>query len=409
MEKLIWVYLDIDNSPLLVGKLWTRVRKKIESASFEYNQNWLQNPNFFAIEPLLAQGGGSYHTDKKIFASLSDSAPDRWGRALMRRAERQRAAAAKELPRTLMEIDYLLQVNDEARMGALRFAEKLGGPFLADKNDTSIPPLLDLPKLLTASQHINDDSGSYEDLRLLLAPGSSLGGARPKASVRDLDGHLMIAKFPLVQDEIDVVRWEAVALMLAKMCGITVPDFKINIVNELPVLLSKRFDRKKTARIPFLSAMSMLNANDNEAGSYLDLADAIRQYGSYPEKDLKQLWRRMLFNVLISNTDDHLRNHAFLYDRDRGWHLSPAYDLNPVPLDVKPRILSTYIDFHDGTGTIEHVLSVASYFDLDKDEANVIVHDLQHVLSNWKLEAEKFGIKKREIERMDSAFSLVKD
>lgn len=193
------------------------------------------------------------------------------------------------------------------------------------------------------------------------------------------------------------------------MCGITVPDFKINIVNELPVLLSKRFDRKKTARIPFLSAMSMLNANDNEAGSYLDLADAIRQYGSYPEKDLKQLWRRMLFNVLISNTDDHLRNHAFLYDRDRGWHLSPAYDLNPVPLDVKPRILSTYIDFHDGTGTIEHVLSVASYFDLDKDEANVIVHDLQHVLSNWKLEAEKFGIKKREIERMDSAFSLVKD
>lgn len=406
MEKEIWVYLDRKNTPVLVGRLWARTRKQIQSASFEYDTNWLKDPECFALEPALMQGVGTYHTEsgKHIFASLGDSAPDRWGRVLMRRAERLRALDVGELPHTLMEVDYLLRVNDEARMGALRFSEQKEGPFLAENHHTPIPPLIDLPRLLSASQHVSTDSDSNEDLRLLLAPGSSLGGARPKASVRGKHSELLIAKFPLAQDEISVVLWEALAFKLASQCGICVPNHEIKIINNKPILLSKRFDRNGSERIPFLSAMSMLNVSDNEPGSYMEIADALSQYGAAPKADLHQLWRRILFNILIANTDDHLRNHAFLYEPKKGWRLSPAYDLNPVPLDIKPRILTTHIDLHDGEGTIEHALDVAEYFSLEYLDAKKIANEMQKIISHWHLEAAALGIKKQEISRMRSAF-----
>jgi serine/threonine-protein kinase HipA len=409
MEKEVFVYMELASSPILVGRLWVRARKQKESASFEYDRAWLDHSNFFALEPSLMHGMGVYHTieNKSIFGALGDSAPDRWGRTLMRRAERQRAASLGESPRTLLEVDYLLRVNDQSRMGALRFAEKLGGPFLAEPQHAPIPPLLDLPQLLNATQHVCNDSDSSEDLKLLLAPGSSLGGARPKASVLDKNGNLMIAKFQVPDDEYSIVLWEGLALSLAKKCGIRVPEFTIETINKSPVLLSKRFDRHLQIRIPFLSAMSMLGLNDNDRASYLDIADCIRQSGADPIMDLRELWSRMLFNIMIANTDDHLRNHAFLYEIGRGWRLSPAYDLNPVPMDIKPRILSTYIDAFDGTGTLEHALSVAEYFELTPEEAKSIIESMITTLKTWKKVASSLGIKSSEIERMSSAFLSV--
>jgi len=214
MEKDVLVYVDLDGVPHLVGRLWSRVRKNKEGATFEYHEAWLEHPNRFSLEPALKLGPGPFHTvaDSPMFGAIGDSAPDRWGRALMRRMERRRAEHEGQAPRTLHEMDYLLLVDDEARAGALRFAETEGGPFLRQEEVKRIPPLVELPKLLSAAEHVIEETDTEEDLRLLFAPGSSLGGARPKASVREKDGHLAIAKFPRKDDEINTVVWEAVAL-----------------------------------------------------------------------------------------------------------------------------------------------------------------------------------------------------
>src|SRR5579872_6770550 len=292
MDREVFVYVDLQGKPHLVGRLWSRVRKDRENATFEYDKAWLEHRERFSLEPALKLGPGPFHTpsDKPLFGAIGDSTPDRWGRVLMRRAERRRAQREKQTPRTVWEIDYLLLVDDEARQGALRFAGKEGGPFLNDQEPTKIPPLIELPRLLSAAQHVIDDEDSDEDLRLLLAPGSSLGGARPKASVRDKDGHLAIAKFPKKDDEIDTIGWEAVALNLAQKAGIKLPEWRLENVGRRRILISRRFDRKKNIRIPFLSAMSVLAAKDNEMHSYLEIADAIRQMSASPKEDLESLW-----------------------------------------------------------------------------------------------------------------------
>jgi serine/threonine-protein kinase HipA len=238
----------------------------------------------------------------------------------------------------------------------------------------------------------------------LFAPGSSLGGARPKASVIEKDGHLAIAKFPRRDDEINTVVWEAVALTLAQKAGIVVPAARVETVANKPVLLLRRFDRDGKRRIPFLSAMSMLGSKDNETRSYLEIVDALRQHGAAPKEDMQALWRRIVFNVLISNTDDHLRNHGFLYEGRDGWRLSPAYDLNPVPTDVKPRILTTAINEDDNTASLALALEVAGYFDLDGDKAREIAVQVGNAVSKWRDEAARHGLTKPEIDRMASAF-----
>lgn len=406
METEVLVYVDIAGTPRLAGRLWARVRKAKESATFEYDPGWLDYENRFSLEPALTLGPGPFHTPsgKPLFGTIGDSAPDRWGRVLMRRAERRRAERAGETPRTLMEIDYLLMVDDEARQGALRFASEEGGPFLAEHDVARIPPLIDLPRLLSAAEHVVGDTDSDEDLRLLLAPGSSLGGARPKASVRDRDGHLAIAKFPHKDDEINTVLWEAVALRLAAKAGIPVPEWRVERVMDKPVLLLRRFDRIHGQRIPFLSAMSMLGASDNESRSYLEFVDALRRYGASPKLDMHELWRRIVFNVLISNTDDHLRNHAFLYTGPDGWRLAPAYDLNPVPTDIKPRILTTAIDLDDGSASLDLAMSVVGYFELDEGKARVITAEVGKAVTTWREEAARLGLTQAEIDRMASAF-----
>ena len=407
MKKKICVYIDLWESPILVGRLWSHIRNGRESATFEYNSEWLTFPERFPLEPALPLSIGPHHTaaEKPLFGAIGDSAPDRWGRVLMRRAERLTAEREKRMPRSLMELDYLLMVNDQAREGALRFSLEEGAEFLANDNHKKIPPLLELPKLLNASERVTDDSATEEDLKLLLAPGSSLGGARPKASILDKQDHLAIAKFPNKLDEQNVVLWEALALTLAQKADISVPLFRVEKVLKRPVLISRRFDRMKKRRIPFLSAMSMLGAKDNETHSYLEMVDALRRYGSSPHEDIKALWRRIIFNILISNTDDHLRNHGFLYDGG-GWRLAPAYDLNPVPLEIKAHMLSTAINIDDATASIELALSVADYFDLSLTEAKKIIAEVTQAVVTWKKVAKKLAIPALEIEQMASAFQL---
>lgn len=405
MDREVLVYVDLTGVPHLVGRLWARTRKNTEGATFEYDARWLRHPERFSLEPALKLGPGPFHTpaDTPMFGAIGDSAPDRWGRALMRRMERRRAEREKRTPRTLQEIDYLLMVDDEVRQGALRFAEVEGGPFLREEGAKRTPPLLQLRELLSAAERVADDKDTEEDLRLLLAPGSSLGGARPKASVRDKDGHLAIAKFPRRDDEYNTVVWEAIALTLAHKAGIPVPDARLETVGDKPVLVLRRFDRRDGRRIPFLSSMSMLGARDNQTRSYMEIADALRQHGAAAKDDIRQLWRRIVFNVLISNTDDHLRNHGFLYEGPAGWRLSPAYDLNPVPVDIKPRILTTAINEDDNTASLDVAMGVAPYFELDDAHARADAGAVARAVATWRDEATRHGLTKEECARMASA------
>lgn len=402
-----WVHVDLLGTTRRVGRLWVTAARGRESATFEYDAEWLGAEDHFAVDPALQLYPGPFQTraGQAMFGALGDSAPDRWGRTLLARAERERARAENRAPRAMREIDYLLGVTDETRQGALRFTGVEGGPFVAESTGLSVPPLVELPRLLAAAGHVLDDDETAEDLRLLLAPGSSLGGARPKASVRDRDGTLLIAKFPARADEYPVVRWEAVALALAARAGIAVPQARVELVMDRPVLLVRRFDRERGRRIPFLSALSALHAGDRELRSYLDIADALRQIGAAVAEDLAELWRRLVFNILVSNTDDHLRNHAFMYAGPDGWRLSPAYDLNPVPTDVKPRLLSTAITADlDVTASLELALEVAPHFGLSAPAARQVVASVWAAVSGWRGEAARHGISPREMDRMETAF-----
>ena len=406
MDREILVWVDLHGAPAFVGRLWWRSRKGRESASFEYDPGWLEHAERFALEPALALTPGPFHTafGRSLFGAIGDSTPDRWGRLLMRRAEHRRAQREGRAPRALSEADVLLFVDDEARQGALRFSTEATGPFLAEPGLTRIPPLVELPCLLAGAERVAGDAEDDEDIRLLLGPGSSLGGARPKASVRAADGRLCIAKFPHPQDELNVVLWEGTALALAEESGIDVPERRIETVAGKHVLIIRRFDRDAGHRVPFLSAMSMLGATDREPRSYPDIADALQRYGAAAPRDLHQLWRRVVFNVLISNTDDHLRNHGFLYQDHRGWRLSPAYDLNPVPADVRPRMLSTSIAAYDPTASLDLALGTSEHYRLGLNEARTIAKEVADAVAQWRAVARGLGAARRDIDRMASAF-----
>ena len=408
MERELFVHVDMSGQAVLAGRLWARARQRAESATFLYDEGWLERPDRFSLEPALPLGAAPCHTSpgRALFGSFGDSAPDRWGRDLMRRQRRRESAHGGTATAWLSETDFLLRVNDTARLGALRFAESEGGVFQTPDDVAPIPPLVELPALLNASDEVLAANESAAALRLLLAPGSSLGGARPKASVRDAAGRLAIAKFPSHGDEWDVVRWEAVALDLAENAGLDVPRRRLERVDDRPVLLLDRFDRAMHGRrIPFLSAMAALGASDHDEGhSYMELVDFLRQHGARPRQDMHALWRRMVFNVLVSNTDDHLRNHAFLHVPGCGWTLSPAYDLNPAPTDVAPRILATAIDLDDAAASLELALEVAPYFELDAASARATVAEIARGTAPWRRTAESYGLAGAETSRMASAF-----
>ena len=401
------IEVDIDFAPGLkrVGTLHRHARRNGETTSFEYHPDWLDDAARFSLEPSLTLSRGSFAPpgDLEIIGSIGDSAPDTWGRRLMQRAERRRAKREGRPIRTLMEADYLLGVSDVSRLGALRF-RRTGEEQFQAANAAGVPALIDLGRLLQITERILRDQETDEDLELIFAPGSSLGGARPKASVIDQNRHLAIAKFPKETDDYRIEIWEAVALRLAGRAGIRTPEHELIRIAGKPVLLSRRFDRNNETRIPFLSALSMMGLKDGERGSYPELVDVLTQYGANATNDAHELYRRMAFNVLISNVDDHLRNHGFLWAGRDGWVLSPAYDLNPTPTDVRQRILTTTINLDEGTCDIDLVLSVAEYFGLGLAAARVIVNEVAQVTATWREVAGGMELSSNEIRRMESAF-----
>lgn len=400
------VHNSTDSGTRQIGRAHSNRTRGKEIVLFEYANDWLQHSNQYELEPALPLTRGSFAppTGQTIHGSLADSSPDTWGRRLMQRAERRQAQREGRAVKTLMESDYLLGVSDISRLGALRFRLSSEEAFLAE-NATGVPPLMELGRLLQSTERLLRDEETDEDLQLIFAPGSSLGGARPKASVIDQHGHLSIAKFPKENDEYSIETWEEIALQLAERAGIITAKHQLLNVAGKAVLLSRRFDRASGGtRIPFLSAMAMLGAKDGEGGNYPEIVDALTRYGAHARQDAQALYRRIAFSVLISNVDDHLRNHGFLRINDSGWSLSPAYDLNPVPADLKARVLTTNIDLHEGTCSIELLESSAEYFALSLTEARNIIKQVASVTSTWRKVAKQVGAAPAEIQRMASAF-----
>ena len=399
------VHISLHGMTHLVGRARSNGARGKEIVSFEYDDAWLRDANRFPLEPGLPLTRGGYQppAGQAIHGALADSSPDTWGRRLMQRAERRRAEREGRAVRTLMESDYLLGVADETRLGALRFRPAGGEEFVA-RPHSGVPALVKLGALLESTERILRDEETDEDLQMIFAPGSSLGGARPKASVIDQHGRLSIAKFPKETDDYSIETWEEVALRLAERAGIRTAGHELLEVAGRAVLLSRRFDREGHQRIPFLSAMAMLGARDGEAGSYPEMVDILAAHGAQATQDAHELYRRMAFNVLVSNVDDHLRNHGFLRRDRSGWVLSPAYDLNPVPVDLKARVLTTNIDLDESTCSVDLLESAAGYFALSLVDARTILGQVARATSRWREVAREVGAPSAEIERMASAF-----
>ncbi len=381
-----------------------------EIFAFEYDEAWLESKSALVIDPALRLYAGEQHApvDRSNFGVFLDSSPDRWGRVLLQRREAQLARHEKRRERNLLELDYLLGVYDGHRLGALRFRQK-GGPFLDDNIELASPPWTSLRELEQASLHLEREGAERDPkygnwLRMLIAPGRSLGGARPKASVLDTKKRLWIAKFPSASDADNIGAWESVANTLARKSGIVVADAKCERFGKKHhTFLTRRFDRTDGgARIHFASAITMLERSDGEGASYIDLASAITQRGAHVPRDLEQLWRRIVFFVCISNVDDHLRNHGFLLEK-KGWALAPAYDMNPVAYGDG---LTLNISETDNTQSLALALDVAAHFRLKATTAKTIIADVTKVVCGWRGEAQKIGIARAEQDRMARAFRV---
>lgn len=399
------VYIDLDGVTRRIGTLRRRPGRGQETVTFEYHADWLGHEGRFSLEPALQLTRGAFApaNGAPLFGSIGDSAPDTWGKRLMQRAERKAAEREKRPVRTLQDVDYLLGVSDVSRLGALRFRLEGGEAFLSERGQ-GVPGALELGRLLRITERIGRDEESEEDLQMIFAPGSSLGGARPKASVIDQHGRLSIAKFPKETDDYSLETWEATALDLAARAGIRSAAHDLVVAGGKPVLLSHRFDREGERRIPFLSALSMMGLRDGQQASYPELMDVLAGVGADVDADAAELYRRMAFNVLVSNVDDHLRNHGFLWAGKTGWRLSPVYDVNPTPTDVRQRILATGIGPDAFDCDLGLVLEVAGYFNLSAPQARAIVRSVADVTATWRAAAAARGARSAEIKRMQSAF-----
>ena len=409
-DKKIYVYADfLSFQNELVGTIQVSNTKGREFYAFEYDEKWLEK-NSFVLDPDLQLYRGRQYVsgDKELFGVFADSCPDRWGRRLMNRREEIRARITEEKPRKLLESDYLLGVYDQARMGGLRFKTEMDGPFLSDDKEFATPPWTSLRKLEQASIAFEKDENDLDEkwIRQLIAPGSSLGGARPKASVIAPDGSLWIAKFPSKHDEGDTGAWEMVVHELAKQCDLNVPEAKAEKFSKLgTTFLVKRFDRDMGSRIHFSSAMTMLGKQDGasaaDGSSYLEIVSFLKANGSAPKKDLLELWKRIVFSMAVSNTDDHFRNHGFVLTM-QGWELSPMYDVNP---DIYGEYLSLNVDENSSDINFDLAISAASYYGVGHKEAESYVEKVKAVIKeNWKELAKKYGISNSEIERIRPAF-----
>lgn len=411
MNTEVYVFADWEefNEPALVGTLRSVVNKNKEHFSFNYDEAWLQSSFAQKIDPDLHLYSGEQHSaDSNNFRIFLDSCPDRWGRLLMKRRETYIAQQEGRRPRVLNEIDYLLGVHDFYRQGALRFKRELAGEFLDNNQRFTAPPFSSLKELEYAAQQVEDSNSDDPDylkwLYMLMSPGSSLGGARPKASVIDDAKQLWIAKFPSRYDDYDIGAWEYLAYQLALDAGIQMAPCHIEKFNSHHhTFLTQRFDRTERSRLHFTSAMTQLGYHDGDyEASYLELAQFLTEQGSNTKPDLEQLWRRIIFNIAISNTDDHLRNHGFIY-RHGGWILSPAYDVNPVtPAN------GLHLNITDNDNRLDYGLAmdVIEFFQLKKSNAERIKNDVLNSVSQWKKVATNIGISRGEQQLLASAFNV---
>lgn len=395
--------------PKLIGQLSAHFAKGKKAFSFEYNKDWIKTKQQLLLDPEIQFfSGPQFPNNKENFGIFLDSMPDTWGRTLMQRLAAQQAKEQNQKPRTLYDIDYLLGVYDESRMGALRFKTEPNGPFLDDNNENPTPPWSSIRELQHAAHGLENDKDNDEAkkwLAILMAPGSSLGGARPKANLLDENNELWIAKFPSKNDTVDKAAWEYLAHKLALGAAIDMAPCRLEkIAGKYNTFFTKRFDRENGERIHFASAMTMTtNTEDtirNKPASYLEIAEFIQTYGANIEKNLHQLWRRIVFNIAISNTDDHLRNHGFILT-DKSWILSPAFDLNP---STEKNGLALNIDMDNNFLDLDLAKSVGTHFRLNKNQMDTIIHQVLESVEKWKILANELGISKTEQELMQGAF-----
>ncbi len=412
MSDEVFIFADWEqfDEPAFVGTLRSTTIKSKEHFSFTYANAWLDSEFVQQVDPDLQLYGGEQHAeDARNFRAFLDSCPDRWGRLLMKRREAVQAHQQDRRVRVLREIDYLLGVHDFYRMGALRFKRVMDGPFLDNDDKLAVPPIARLRELEHAVRQVEeksdpDDPDYLKWLSMLMAPGSSLGGARPKSCVIDEHNTLWIAKFPSRHDEYDVAAWEYVVYQLAQRAGIPMSRCRVETFNgPYQTFLTQRFDRTPDSRLHFSSAMTQLRYydGDNDA-SYLELAEFLVNEGSDTEKDLEQLWRRIIFNIAVSNTDDHLRNHGFIFHQG-GWRLSPAYDINPVtPADG----LHLFITDNDNRLDYTLALDVIDFFRLKASQANIIRAEVLAAVEHWRTEATALKLSRHEQNRMAGAFNV---
>ena len=409
----IWVYADWKGmiSPKCMGILSAQQAKGRKAFSFSYNADWINSQEQLLIDPDIAWYSGRQFPDaKENFGVFLDSMPDNWGRTLMKR---RAALNAKEqnlpVPK-LYDIDFLLGVHDFSRMGALRFKKDPGGDFLDNDPVSPVPPWASIRELQYGAELIESNVDTAEVrkwLAMLMAPGSSLGGARPKANIMDEDGQPWIAKFPSKNDTVNKGAWEYLAYRLAVDADIDMAESRLeHITGTHHTFFTKRFDREKQERIHFASAMTMTGKNEelirDETPSYLDIVEFIQFSGSQVNEDLHQLWKRLIFNILTSNTDDHLRNHGFVLTHE-GWRLSPAFDINP---SIDKEGLALNIDMDNNDLDIDLAKSVGAYFRLGEKEMDKVIAEVKAVVSRWQKLAAEIGIPRSEQTLMTAAFKV---
>lgn len=382
------VSIQIAGEDVRAGTLYTNARRGVESVSFRYDLSYLADPRAFPLSPDMPLSEGTLHAQGAgVFPVFGDCMPDRWGRNLMLRAERRRAREEGRAARTMLESDFLAGVSDIARQGALRIW--VNGCPVAE-SDSGVPREVSIPNLLRSADRAAIDFDA--DLGDLIAAGSSLGGARPKASVVDEKGVLNIAKFPKPDESSleDVCAWEKTSLDLAGMVGIRVPRSRLLRIANRSVLLVERFDRKGRVRMPYLSGMTAVQGRDGESYSYLDLVTFIEEFGCSPDGDIRELWRRVLFSCAIGNVDDHMRNHGFLRE-GCGWRLSPLFDVNPTPGD-NAKYLRSAVDFDDDEAHPQAVVDACEWYRLGRDEAVAEARAMAVKLRRWRKAATANGI-----------------
>ena len=411
-QRSVLIYIDSEGmtGPAVMGTLHAQSSGSQEIFSFEYAREWLGREEAFAFDPDLQLLGGAQYPapSRNNFGIFLDSAPDRWGRLLMQRRENLRAREQERRPRRLTEWDYLLGVHDETRLGALRLRAAVGGEFLDCERELAAPPITSVRALQAASAGLERHSDEEENpeyvrwLKQLLAPGSSLGGARPKASVRDEEGALWIAKFPSRADTRDMAAWELLAQRLGTKCGICMPEARLLDTGEQGTYLVKRFDRTgRGGRIAFVSAMTLTQRRDGDAGaSYLELVELLQRQGAETLADTHQLFRRIVFSVLIHNTDDHLRNHGFFVGA-RGVRLSPAYDVNPA---TDREDLTLAINETETACDVEIAREAHDLYGMGLKEADGAIAEVKRAVGTWRQEAERLRIRKSEQDEMAAAF-----